>query len=149
MTRIDFYILSSSPAEQRIQVTCKIVQKAFRAGHNIYIHCDDPSMASTVDEHLWQYPPYRFIPHTVYTNQQNESNQHDRIGIGCHEAPDQHHDVLVLLSHDMLPSFSRFERVIEVVSQAPDVLETTRKRYHFYQQRHYPLHTHKLTTNSA
>jgi len=66
------------------------------------------------------------------------------VQIGWHAEPGQHHDVLINLAAEIPEYFSRFERVFEVVSQDPAVLNATRSHYKFYQDRGYPLKRHDL-----
>jgi len=39
--------------------------------------------------------------------------------------------------------FARFERLLEVVGDAPDDLTAGRERYRFYRDRGYPMNTYK------
>ena len=50
-----------------------------------------------------------------------------------------HSELLISLHDTCLPFFSRFERVIEIVSQDADDAKLGRERYVFYKDRGYEL----------
>ena len=142
MTRIDFHILPQDSLDERIRYTCRLVEKVFRLQHEIFIQVDDVEDAKLLDKRLWDYKPESFIPHGLQSSE--ESSQQSPVEIGYGQHPGNHHQVLINLSHEIPTFFSRFERVIEVVCQQPEILENTRKHYRFYQERGYPLHRHDL-----
>ncbi|MEH6357410.1 MAG: DNA polymerase III subunit chi [Pseudomonadales bacterium] len=144
MTRIDFYILPDSEQQARLLFICRLVEKAYKQNHRLYIHTDSETTSKTIDDLLWSFRPESFIPHHLLEDTTAPApiaiGHGDNSGIGCGD----HHDVLINLSNDIPDFFSRFERCIEIVIQQPDVLETTRKHFGFYRERGYPLNTHDL-----
>ena len=59
--------------------------------------------------------------------------------IGWQEEPSSHHDLLINLSTNIPPFFSRFARVAEIVTQDEIQLDISRKRFRFYQERGYDI----------
>jgi DNA polymerase-3 subunit chi len=55
-----------------------------------------------------------------------------------------HHEVLVNLGRQTPPMFSRFDRLIEVVSGNDEDRTLARDRWRFYKDRGYPLNAHDL-----
>lgn len=156
MTRVDFYVLSDESEAQRVDMACRLAEKAIRESKKVFIHTDDEKLANSVDAALWRFRQDAFVPHrTLMTpTDQSEGGQTNlkanepgepepvEIGFGCQ--PDQYHTVLINLSKQVPPFFSRFERTLEIVNQQQDVRSCGRDRYSFYQQRGYPLQHHKL-----
>jgi DNA polymerase-3 subunit chi len=50
-----------------------------------------------------------------------------------------HHDLLISLHDECLPIFSRFERVIEIISNDTEDSRLGRERFKFYRDRGYEL----------
>jgi DNA polymerase-3 subunit chi len=143
MTKVDFYILATDSVEQRYQFACRLIEKAFKKGHDVYIHSDDEQQANLLDQLLWSFRNHSFIPHQLTQN----VSGHETIMIGhpnCPASPSSHHDVMINLSRQVPDFFSRFNRVSEIVVQCEDVTNSTRKNYRFYRDRGYPLESHKL-----
>lgn len=142
MTKVDFYILGDDSIEQRHIFACRLVEKAFKLGHHIYIHNDDDAQANTVDRLLWQWRNSSFLPHTLNSDE-NASTHAIQVGFG--DTPNSSsHNLLLNLSHSVPDFFSRFERVVEVVVQVPSITEATRANYRFYRDRGYQLENHDL-----
>jgi DNA polymerase-3 subunit chi len=58
--------------------------------------------------------------------------------------PIVHEQVLVNLCPECPPVFSRFERLIEIVSLDEAERDLARARFRFYRDRGYDIHTHDL-----
>ena len=140
MTRIDFYIVASATQQERLEFVCRWVQKAWRAGHSIYIAVDNENQAQYLDRLLWQFSPESFLPHDC----EGQPSSLAPIKIGHTDECGDFHDCLVNLRTGIPDFFSRFERVAEIVCQEEKILEQTREHYSFYKHRHYPVETHRL-----
>lgn len=138
MTRIDFYQIDGDEAP--LLFTCRLAEKAYRQGHQIYIHTKSQEQSVELDELLWSFRSERFIPHAL--QQANADSSPIRIG-NDHE-PEEHQDVLINLSQAVPDFFSRFDRVAEIVPLDDDSRESARKNYRFYKERGYKLHYHKM-----
>jgi len=142
MTRVDFYILPHDDGTQRNLFACRLVEKAYTLGHSVYLHTSSAEQATQLDQMLWSFSSESFIPHS----QDNGENaaQKDLVKIGHTDDPGEHHDVLINLALTIPEFFSRFERVSEVVCQQQDILDASRHNWKFYQDRGYPLQSHKI-----
>lgn len=140
MTRVDFYILPDDELQARLQFICRLVEKAHRQKHRIYIHTNNEADSKTIDLLLWTFKVESFIPHHLL----GDNNAPAPVAIGHGDNPGDHHDLLVNLSDQIPDFFSRFERCVEVVIQQPEILKSTRSHFAFYKERGYPLHTHDM-----
>jgi DNA polymerase-3 subunit chi len=61
--------------------------------------------------------------------------------------PVVHEQVLVNLCDEPPPIFSRYERLIEIVSLEDGDRERGRARFRFYRERGYDIRTHDLSKN--
>ncbi|MBD2858170.1 DNA polymerase III subunit chi [Spongiibacter sp. KMU-158] len=141
MTRIDFYILSSAEQHTAWLYCCRLVQKAWQHGHQVFICCEDDASCQAVNDLLWTFRPDSFLPHSLASEAGKTT---DTICIGTANQLGEHCDVLVNLCRETPPQFSRFKRLSEIVFQQPEWLNASRQRYSAYQQRGYPLHKHDV-----
>lgn len=140
MTKVDFYILASGSREQ---TACKLIEKAYKLGHRIYIHTESKQQAKHVDELLWTFRDGSFVPHEQY---QPGATSESPIQIGCHDSPETESEVLINLANEVPLFFSRFLRVAELVGSEPISKTQGRDRFRFYRDRGYPLDTHDINS---
>ena len=137
MTRIDFYQIDSD--EKPLYFTCRLIEKIYRQGHQVYVHTESKQQAQELDDLLWTYRDDRFIPHSLHAQ---SSEAPILIGYGDH--PDCHDEVLVNLCGAVPSFFSKFDRVTEVVPKDKEKRQASRDSYKFYQQRGYQLAYHNI-----
>ena len=141
MTRVDFYVLPGSEAMQRAQFACRLTDKAYRLGHQVYIHTESAEQSEQIDKLLWTFQQNSFIPHCLHPE---AGEALPPVMLGHDAEPDQQLQVLINLATDVPLFFSRFERVAELVDQQPEVKQRGRDRYKFYRDRGYPLESHTI-----
>ncbi len=142
MTRISFYVLASAGPDARERFACRVAEKAYRRGHDVYLHVASPQQAEALDDMMWTFRAASFLPHERVGS---DAARTCRVVIGCEEEPGEHHDVLVNLALDIPDFFSRFERVTEIVTADPSTRDAKRECYRFYQQRGYPSEHHRVS----
>ena len=142
MTRVDFYVLDSGGAAARNTLACRLVEKAYLRGHQIYVHTSSSADARQLDDMLWTFRAGSFVPHCL---QEDANETPCPVHIGAGETTEGATDVLINLAADVPPFFSRFERVIEVVTPDAPVRDEARERYRYYRDRGYALESHNIS----
>lgn len=142
MTQVDFYVLDEPGTPARNQLVCKVADKAFRSGHRVYVYTDDRLQVAELDQLLWTFSQGSFAPHEAYNG--TVDNEQTPILIGDCEAPESWHEVLISLTPEVPPFFSRFERVIEIVAGDEENKKNARERFRFYRDRGYALQSHQV-----
>jgi DNA polymerase III subunit chi len=141
MTRIDFYILSETGDSAPALFACRLTEKAVKQGHQVYINAESAAQLLQLDDLLWTFRAGSFLPHAVDIGEDNGESPvllaHDR-------EPLNSHDVLVNLSSEVPPFFSRFNRVAELAGGNDAQRAEARNRYRYYKDRGYTLHTHEI-----
>ena len=141
MTKINFYILASSNEIERLHFVCRLVEKAYKNQHRIYIHADSRTLAHQLDELLWTYRDECFLPHHLYGE---GPEPHPPIQIGFDVKPENHRDILINL-HPEVPTFiSQFSLVCEIIKNDSDHQTLARDNYRKYRAQGYNITTHKL-----
>ena len=144
MTQVDFYILESDSDEARLQLACKIVDKATQLDRQVFIHSTSEDEARQLDELLWTFSQGSFIPHRI-VHAEPAIPSLEPVLIAVNQPPGHGPwDVLINLAAEVPEFFSRYERVAEVVDANAVRREQSRERYRFYRDRGYKLDTHQV-----
>ncbi|MGI9290015.1 MAG: DNA polymerase III subunit chi [Gammaproteobacteria bacterium] len=139
--RVDFYILSTTEANGRLQFACRLTEKAYNMDTQVYAHTETPADAKRLDEMLWTFRQGSFIPHEIV----GESDElRAPVSIGTGTARLNEGQLLINLSNE-LPDFSKgFERVAEIVSADEAGRQTGRKRFKQYRDMGLQPETHDI-----
>lgn len=138
MTQIDFYF----HVEDKLQTACTLSTKAFARGLRVLAFCPDAEVTQKFSRMLWTTPAISFVPHCA---------PDDRLAavtpvIIDHDGSNLLHDqVLVNLRHEWPPFFSRFQRLIEIVSLDEEDRRLARERFRFYRDRGYEITPHDMS----
>jgi len=146
MTRVDFYILNDTSPQARDLFACRVVEKAYRLGHGVYLHTTNAQQAKRLDQLLWTFKQNSFVPHAI-EGDSPAPNPPVLIGHATHPGdtqPAQQRQVLVNLAAEVPLFFSSFERVAEIIDQSKENKVSGRTRYRFYRDRGYRLENHQI-----
>lgn len=141
MTQVDFYILAEQAGGDRYSLACRIVDKAWRQGHRVYLHTNSQAESSHLDTLLWTYREGSFLPHGLLGECDTSLTP---VLIGHSNSPGDEHDVMVNLANELPDFFSRFERVAELIDNDPVIKQSGRERFRLYRDRGYTLKTHNI-----
>ncbi len=142
MTKVDFYTGSTD----KLRTACVLSHKAMQNGLRTVISLPDEATSAALDKLLWHYPATAFIPHCL-----GDAKDADQMPVVLNHGSDEfpHHDLLISLHDECVPFFSRFERVIEIVSNDAEDSRMGRERFKFYRDRGYELRHIDLTSTKA
>jgi DNA polymerase-3 subunit chi len=139
MTKVDFY--TGSP--DKLRTACQLSHKAMQSGVRAVISAPDAATTDALDKLLWHYPPTAFIPHSrgdaAAAGQETEVLPDWPVVIDHGGDRFPHHELLISLHDECMPFFSRFERVIEIISSDEEDSRIGRERFKFYRDRGYEL----------
>jgi DNA polymerase III subunit chi len=141
MTRIDFY----SNAEPKLQVACELVAKIVEQGLRVFVYAPDENTARTFDELLKTHQPLGFAPGRTTRHALSSETP---VVIACEDVEIARHEVMINLRADSPPSFSRFERLVELVGAGDDDRRFARSRFRFYRDRGYEINHYDLSKAS-
>lgn len=142
MTAIDFYVLAGQGQRDQLHFTCRILEKALAKNNQVLLYTSGKEQAEKLDQLLWTAMPESFIPHALIGAA--DAPKQCPVHIGWENDPGQHHDILINLSNEMPPFYSRFQRYIGIVVQHDKVLNYTREHYRFLKERGYHINTHDM-----
>jgi DNA polymerase-3 subunit chi len=142
MTQVDFY----TRVGNKLSVACRLAAKAHARDMRVAMLCPDDATAKKLDQMLWALAPLSFVPHCVATHALAERTP---VVIATGDDAPGHDDVLVNLRDEWPPSFSRFQRLVELVSEDEDDKRAARARFKFYRDRGYEIRTHDLSSGEG
>jgi DNA polymerase-3 subunit chi len=137
VTQIDFY----THVEDKLRVACQLSAKAVARGMRVAVYCADADAAQRIDKMLWTTPATGFVPHCA---PDDPLARETPVIVGCTGDDLVHDEVLLNLHDEQPPFFSRFQRLVEVVSRDEADRAAARERYRFYRDRGYEIRTHDL-----
>lgn len=135
MTRIDFH----TNVGDALLYACRLVRKAYLADQQVIVLAE-PARLRTFDEMLWTFSPLEFVPHCM-ADSDVAAQTPIVLTADLERAP--HHRVLLNIGAAVPQQFARFERLLEVIGDAPEELASGRERYRFYRDRGYTLNNYK------
>jgi len=137
--RIDFYIAPDSG--DSLTIACRLAEKAWQAGHRIYMLAGSPAQADTVDTRLWTFRDISFVPHARY---KGDADPAEPVLIGHEPLQPQGADVLINLAETVPACYTQFERVIEIVDHDKPARARARERFRAYRDQGHDPETHEL-----
>ena len=143
MTSIHFF----HSANDRIEAAASWLHFAWSrrqnaAAQQVVVFAPDAGIADRLDRQLWLQPAGSFVPHCRTGSPL--AGETPIIISDSLTSLDAHHQLLNL--SDMVPlEFSRFDKVVEIVSQTGSDKLPARERFKFYRERGYELHNQNIS----
>jgi DNA polymerase III subunit chi len=128
----------------KLMYGCRLLRKAYLSGANVVVTAE-PEVLAELDELLWSFSPTDFVPH-CRASAPESSLAGTPVLLTESLAAGSQHGVLVNLGQGTPDGFERFERVIEVVTQADDDRLAARGRWKYYTDRGYAMKRYDLTS---
>ncbi len=141
LIRVDFYLLASDHMDALWLVACRLLEKAYKRNHRVYVHCANQNDAEFLDDLLWSFRDDSFVPHNLI-GEGPEPPPPIQIGFG--KEPRGFNDILLNLAPEIPIFHSKFKRIMELVSNQETEKEQSRVHYKEYRAKGYQLHTHNL-----
>lgn len=140
MTEIAFHFNVSD----KLMYGCRLLRKAYLSGADVVVTAG-PEVLAELDELLWSFSPTDFVPHRRVSESEN-SLPGTSVLLAESLVAVLHQGVLVNLGQGTPDGFERFERLIEVVTQADDDRLAARSRWKYYTDRGYAMKRHDLAS---
>jgi DNA polymerase-3 subunit chi len=139
--RIDFYVTDTTAPRDRLRTACRVVEKAYLAGHTVLVWHTDVGELREVDELLWTFGDGSFVPHEAITPEGFASAP---VLLTSGELPEVGIDVLVNLAPEVPGCATQAHRIAEFIDADPDRRSAGRARFRVYKDRGLSPTTHNL-----
>ena len=140
-TRVDFYVTETTAPRDRLRTACRVIEKAYLAGHTVLIWHTDIEELRELDELLWTFGDGTFVPHEAITASGFDSAP---VLLTSAAVPPGGFDVLVNLAADVPACVDSARRVAEFIDGDADRRQAGRARFRTYKERGWPPTTHNL-----
>lgn len=135
MTSIDFY----TQVDDKYELARRLCIKAHATRARLVLWLPDPASCQRLSRLIWSNPATGFVPHCPAGDKLAAVTP---IILDCEAGPHPHDEVLINLRNEVPPFFSRFQRMIELVSAADEEdKQQARGRYRHYRDRGYEIRT--------
>ena len=147
MLRVDFHVLSSADARERLRYGCRVVEKACLAEQRVLVCCDSSEELAAFDELLWNFADRSFVPHEVLTTAPDWNEV--PVWLAGPRAPAVDCDVLLNLAGAVPAAAEHAQRVIEVIDADAERRRAGRERFRAYRERGIEPVSHTIGGASA
>jgi DNA polymerase-3 subunit chi len=143
-TRVDFYVTESTAPRDRLRTACRVVEKAYLAGHTVLVWHTDVEELREFDELLWTFGDGSFVPHEAITASWFATAP---VLLTSSPTPSSSFDVLVNLAPDVPACVSAAGRVAEFIDGDAERRQAGRARFRAYKDRGWTPTTHNLRSD--
>jgi len=140
--RIDFYKLNSQSRTSVNRFCCQLADKVVKMGNSVFVKTRDETETRLLDDIMWTFNDSSFLPHAILS----DTEDGDVPVIISHNASTARGYLLINLGDELPENTRNFERVAEIINDAPEILHPGRVRYSTYKKDAYPLHYHEITS---
>jgi DNA polymerase-3 subunit chi len=141
--RVDFYVLKSAAARQRMAFACRLTEKAYLKDLSVVILNDTLADAQALDDLLWTFNERSFIPHKVCVDE-HSLDPATKVHLAALPAALPAADLLVNLSARLPDHWDRYPRIAEIIDADEDRRRLGRERFKTYRDLKVTLETHQL-----
>ena len=143
-TRVDFYVTETSAPRDRLRTACRVVEKAYLAGHTVLVWHTDLEELREFDELLWTFGDGTFVPHESITASGFASAP---VLLTSGDLPPAGFEVLVNLAPEVPGCVTAARRIAEFIDGDPDRRQAGRARFRAYKERGWAPTTHNLRSD--
>ena len=102
---VDFYLLQDNTLAAKKLIACRLLEKAYLRGNQVFVYCNDKEDAESLDELLWTFKEDSFIPHNL---QGEGPTSPPPIQIGYAGEPRGFSDILLNLTEIITAFYTHF-----------------------------------------
>jgi len=138
VTAIEFF----HGAADRVQYAAAWLRQAWERRQPVLVYVPDAATAAQLDRMLWTQPALSFVPHCA-ADSPLAAETPILLADTLQDPPRE--DCLLNLSDELPAGFSRFARLVEIVSTDDAVRLPARERFRFYRDRGYAIESRDVS----
>ena len=130
--QVTFYVIADASASSRLQLACRLAEKAYRAEQEVLIWHSDARELAVLDDLLWTFGDDRtFLPHEVLSP---GSPAQAPVLLSAGVEPSGTLGVLINLAPSVPACAARAARVLEIIDGDATRREAGRARFKAYRE---------------
>ena len=149
--RVDFYIIEDPSGNGRLNLACKLAEKAYLADQRVLIWHTDPAELKALDEMLWTFRDGSFVPHEMLSQGQGPCEDDSDggtstapVALSSGALPASSLDVVINLAADVPEFVAQSKRIVEIIDGDPGRRAAGRARFKAYRERGVQPGSHNL-----
>lgn len=139
--RVDFYVTGGADDRARLELACRIAEKAWLKDHRVFVRVPDRDQARAFDDLLWTFNDRSFVPHDLAGGDASDDTP---VVIGAEAPAEARYDLLLNLGSDVPPTYASFPRVAEIIDGDAERRRQGRERFRQYREQGIAPETHNL-----
>jgi DNA polymerase-3 subunit chi len=148
MKQADFYILPCADDDGKFDFLGKLLTRITGADHQVFIYCNDEFSAQRLSDALWNYKDISFLANIIIGADEKPSTPTITLGWNPQHKTD-HLDVMINYCDEIPEGAANFERVVELVTQQPLVLQRSRERYKNYRDQGFNIKNNDMRKRTS
>ena len=141
---VDFYVLASTDARERLRLACRLAEKAYLSSAHLLVWSDDAAELSAFDDLLWTFADRSFVPHEPYRDAEQWQEVPVLLSGPDDPAPDRPFSVLLNLGGVVPLCAAQAERILEIIDAEESRRQAGRARFRSYRERGLSPQTHHI-----
>jgi DNA polymerase-3 subunit chi len=146
LAQVDFYVTEATGGDARLQLACRVTEKAYLAGLRVLVWCRAADELARFDDLLWTFADRSFVPHEMLT--EPGAVLEAPVALSAGVEPAGLPDVVVNLDPDVPPIALRAPRVAEFIDGGAEHRTAGRERFRRYREQGLEPNTHKIGAGS-
>jgi DNA polymerase-3 subunit chi len=138
---VDFYVIDEVSPRARLRTACRVVEKAYLAGHTVLVWHTELEELKEFDDLLWTFGDGSFVPHEPLAAGGFATAP---VLLSMGTAPPAPFDVLVNLAAEVPGCVESAQRIAEFIDGDPARRAAGRNRFRVYKDRGVQPTTHNL-----
>ncbi|MCS6948083.1 MAG: DNA polymerase III subunit chi [Steroidobacteraceae bacterium] len=143
MTQVDFYLLDTGDDRDWLRFACRLIDKAYQAGHRLVALADEDALLVKLDELLWTFADRAFVPHERLSDRASPPAAPVVLSTALPRSVGR--DVLLNLSATVPDEVTEFARVLEIVAGSPQRRDQCREHFKRYRALQLEPATHRVS----
>jgi DNA polymerase III subunit chi len=141
---VTFYVIEDSSSGARLQLACRLTEKAYRAGQAVLVWHSDARELAQLDELLWTFGDDRnFLPHELLGTAGSTAPEAPVL-LSAASVPEGPLGILLNLASEVPPCAERAARVLEIIDGDAERRAAGRARFKAYRERGWQPVSHQL-----
>lgn len=141
--QVDFYVLGNVDQVGKLKYACRIAQKAFVQGLNVFMHTENSEQCQQLNTMLWTFSQASFVPHAV-VNEQPENWENFPVQLGNSAPVSESVDLLISLTAAAPDPHTQYQRIADLITDDVAEKESGRNRFRYYRQQGIEPNTHVI-----
>ncbi|MEZ5690192.1 MAG: DNA polymerase III subunit chi [Rickettsiales bacterium] len=143
-TTINFYHLTTSSFDKALPA---LLEKAIASGYRTLLTVSSIEQAKAVDNLLWKYEPYSFLPHGIYDDKLAEKQP---ILISCEMENINSANLLMITDGREITQSDKFDKIVDIFDGKDKyAVESARKRWKKYKDEQYQINYFKQSESGV